>query len=58
MLVVAVLAILCAGFACAGMSFVGAMSFAKNHDWHYAAGAVLYALGAVLFISWVFSMSW
>ena len=47
-----------AGFACAGMSFVGARSFVKSHDWHYAAGAGLYALGAVFFIGWVFSMGW
>lgn len=58
MLVIAILAVLCAGFGCAGMSFVGAMSFAKSHDWHYAVGAALYALGAMLFIGWVFSMGW
>ena len=58
MIVVAVLGILCAGLACAGMSFVGACSFIKSHDWHYAAGAGLYALGAVFFIGWVFSMGW
>ena len=58
MIVVAVLGILFAGFACAGMSFVGARSFAKSHDWHYAVGAGLYALGAMFFIGWVFSMGW
>ena len=58
MLIIAVLAVLCAGFGCAGMSFVGARSFVKSRDWHYAVGAVLYALGAVLFIGWVFSMSY
>ena len=58
MIVVAVLCILFAGVACAGMSFVGTRSFVKSHDWHYAVGAGLYALGAMFFISWVFSMSW
>lgn len=58
MIVVAVLGILFAGFACAGMSIVGARSFAKSHDWHHAVGAGLYALGAVFFIGWVFSMGW
>lgn len=58
MVVIAVLCVLCAGLACAGMSFVGVRSFAKSHDWHHAVGAGLYALGAVLFIGWVFSMSW
>lgn len=58
MVVIAVLCILCAGLACAGMSFVGVCSFVKSHDWHYAAGAGLYALGAVFFIGWVFSMGW
>ena len=58
MIVVAVLGILFAGFACAGMSFVGACSFVKSHDWHYAVGAGIYALGAVFFIGWIFVMSW
>ena len=58
MIVVAVLGILFAGFACAGMSFVGARSFVKSHDWHHAVGAGLYALGAVFVIGWVFSMGW
>lgn len=58
MVVIAVLCVLCAGLACAGMSFVGVRSFVKSHDWHYAVGAGLYALGAVFFIGWVFSMSW
>ena len=58
MVVVAVLSVLCAGLACAGMSFVGVRSFAKSHDWHYAVGAGLYALGAMFFIGWVFSMGW
>ena len=58
MIIVAVLGILFAGFACAGMSLVGARSFVKSHDWHYAVGAGLYALGAVFFIGWVFSMGW
>ena len=58
MIVVAVLGILFAGFACTGMSIVGACSFVKSHDWHHAAGAGLYALGAVLFIGWVFSMGY
>lgn len=58
MIVVAVLSILFAGFACAGMSLVGAHSFVKSHDWHHAAGAGAYALGAVFFIGWVFSMGW
>ena len=57
-IIVAVVGILFAGFACAGMSFVGARSFVKSHDWHYAVGAGLYALGAVFFIGWVFSMGW
>ena len=58
MIVVAVLEILFAGFACAGMSFVCARSFVKSHDWHYAVGAGLYAVGAVFLIGWVFSMDW
>ena len=58
MVVIAVLCVLCAGLACAGMSFVGARSFVKSHDWHHAVGAGLYALGAVFFIGWVFSMGW
>lgn len=58
MVVIAVLCILSAGLACAGMSFVGAYSFIKSHDWHYGVGAGMYALGAVFFIGWVFSMSW
>lgn len=58
MIIITVLGILFAGFACAGMSFVGAYSFVKSHDWHHAAGAGLYALEAVLFIGWVFSMGW
>ena len=58
MIVIAVLCILCAGLACAGMSFAGACSFAKSHDWHHAVGAGVYGLGAVFFIGWVFSMGW
>lgn len=58
MIVIAVLCVLCAGLACAGMSFAGVCSFVKSHDWHYAVGAGLYALGAVFFIGWVFSMGW
>lgn len=58
MIIIAVLGILFAGLACAGMSFVSMYSFAKSHDWHYAVGAGLYALGAVFFIGWIFIMSW
>ena len=58
MVVVAVLGVLLAGLTYAGMSFVGARSFAKSHDWHYAVGAGLYALGAMFFIGWVFSTGW
>lgn len=58
MVIVAVLGILSAGLVCAGMSFMGAYSFVKSHDWHYAVGGGLYALGAMFFIGWVFSMSW
>lgn len=58
MIVIAVLCILSAGLACAGMSFMGAYSFVKSYDWHYGVGAGLYALGAVFFIGWVFSMGW
>ena len=58
MIVVAVLGILFAGFACAGMSFMNVYSFAKSHNWHYAVKAGLYALGAVFFIGWIFIMSW
>lgn len=58
MIVVAVLSILFAGLACAGMSFMSMYSFAKSHDWHHAVGAGLYTLGAVLFIGWVFIMNW
>ena len=58
MIVIAVLSILFAGLGCAGMSLAGVYSFLKSHDWHHAVGAGLYALGAVLFIDWVFSMGW
>lgn len=58
MVVIAVLSVLCAGFACAGMSFVGARSFVKSHDWHHAVGAGVYGLGAIFFIGWIFVMSW
>ena len=58
MIVVAVLSILFAGFACAGMSFVFARLFAKSHDWYYAVGAGLYAVGAVFLIGCIFSMGW
>lgn len=58
MVVIAVLCVLCAGLACAGMSFVSVCSFVKSHDWYYAVGAGLYALGAMFFIGWVFSMGW
>lgn len=58
MVVIAVLSALCAGLAGAGMSFVGAYSFVKSHDWHYAVGAGLYAIGSIFFIGWVFSMGY
>ena len=58
MIIVAVLGILFAGFAGAGMCFVGARFFVKSHDWHYAVGAGLYALGAMFFIGCVFSLGW
>jgi hypothetical protein len=58
MIVVAVLGVLFAGLGCAGMSLAGVYSFLKSYDWHYAVGAGLYALGAVFFIGWVFSMGW
>lgn len=58
MIVIAVLIILFAGFACAGMSLVGTHSFIKSHDWHHAVGAGVYGIGAVFFISWIFSMGW
>ena len=58
MIVIAVLCVLVAGLACLGMCFVGVRSFVKSRDWHHAVGAGLYALGAVLFIGWVFSMGW
>ena len=50
MIIIAVLGILFAGFACAGMSFVGARSFVKSHDWHHAVGAELYFLSAGFFL--------
>ena len=58
MIVVAVLGVLLAGLTYAGMSFMNMYSFAKSHDWHYAVKAGIYALGAVFFIGWVFSMGW
>lgn len=58
MVVIAVLAILFAGFTCAGVSIMGACSFVKSHDWHHAVGAGLYTLGAMFSIGWVFSMGW
>lgn len=58
MIIIAVLGILFAGLACAGMSFMSMYSFAKSHDWRHAVGAGLYALGAVFFIGWIFIMSW
>lgn len=57
MVVVAVLGVLLAGLTYAGMSFMNMYSFAKNHNWHYAAKAGMYALGAVFFIGWIFVMS-
>lgn len=58
MIVVAVLGVLFAGLAYAGMSFMNMYSFTKSHDWHYAVKAGIYALGAVFFIGWIFIMSW
>ena len=58
MVVIAVLSILFVGFACASMSIVGARAFMRSHDWHHAVGAGLYALEAVFFVGWVFSMGW
>lgn len=58
MVVIMILSVLCVGLACAGMSLLALCSFASSHDWHYAVGAGLYALGAILFIGWVFSMGW
>lgn len=58
MIIIAVLTILFCGFACAGMSIMSMYSFAKSQDWHHAVGAGLYALGAVFFIGWIFSMGW
>lgn len=58
MIIIAVLGILFAGLACAGMSFMSMYSFAKSRDWRHVVGAGIYALGAVFFIGWIFSMSW
>jgi hypothetical protein len=58
MIIIAVLDILFAGLACAGMFFMSMYSFAKSHDWRHAVGAGAYALGAVFFIGWIFIMSW
>ena len=58
MIIVAVLGILFAGLACAGMSFMSMYLFAKSHDWRHAVGAGICALGAVFFIGWIFIMSW
>lgn len=58
MIIIAVIGILFAGLACAGMSFMSMYSFAKSHDWRYVMKAGICALGAVFFIGWIFSMGW
>ena len=55
MLFLAIVSILFAGFASAGMSFVGFRSFYRSRKWQYCAGGVLYAVAAFLLIGWVFS---
>ena len=57
MLFLAIISILFAGFASAGMSFVGFHSFYRSRKWQHCAGGVLYAVAAFLLIGWVFSMT-
>ena len=57
MLFLAIVSILFAGFASAGMSFVGFRSFHRSRKWQHCAGGVLYAVAAFLLIGWVFSMT-
>ena len=57
MLFLAIVSILFAGVASAGISFVGFRSFYRSRTWQYCAGGVLYAVAAFLRIGWVFSMT-
>lgn len=57
MLFVAIVSILFAGFASAGMSFVGFHSFYRSRKWQHCAGGILYAVAAILLIGWVFNMT-
>ena len=57
MLFLAIVSILFAGFASAGMSFVGFRSFYRSRKWQYCAGGVLYAVAAFLLIELVFRMT-
>ena len=57
MLFLAIVSILFAGFASAGMSFVGFRSFYRSRKWQHCAGGVLYAVAAFLLIELVFRMT-
>lgn len=57
MLFLAIVSILFAGFASAGMSFVGFRSFYRSRKWQYCVGGFLYAVAAFFLIGWVFSMT-
>lgn len=57
MLFLAIVSILFAGFASAGMSVVGFHSFSRSRKWQHCVGGILYAVAAFFLIGWVFSMT-
>ena len=57
MLFLAIVSILFAGFASAGMSFVGFRSFYRSRKWQHLVGGVMYAVAAFLLIELVFRMT-
>lgn len=57
MLFLAIVSILFAGFASAGMSFAGFYSFYRSRKWQQLVGGVMYAVAAFLLIELVFRMT-